>query len=195
MTPNSPTCSYSHLPRSPKSKEHSRWTLISMLLPLVAVMGSLLWIAQSDRGAGIRSKFTSSSSIERRQNIPSSNDLELDFAVAGFPKCGTTFLLKVLGQHPEVTMAPGEFCAVHKKDGANQTKGWLQNVSSSSATSSSIYSQTYGIKCPTMVRSTNAIDNLAQLSHTTRIVVGVRHPVLWFESFYNYRYVSCTLYE
>lgn len=36
--------------------------------------------------------------------------IDLDFAVIGFPKTGTTFLKNVLEQHLEVKMYPDEFC-------------------------------------------------------------------------------------
>jgi len=108
--------------------------------------------------------------------------LAFDFAVAGFPKTGTTFLLEVLDSHPEIRMPKQEFCKIHAKDGDKQTKAWLR---SSHSNSSSIVR--YGIKCPTMIRATNAIENLAKMSSHTRLVVGVRHPLRWFESFYNYR--------
>lgn len=114
-----------------------------------------------------------------------SNRTGLDFAIIGFPKTGTTFLLDVLGQHPEIVMPPSEFCQIHSVTGANETLDWMQTVQSSSPSRSANF--VYGIKCPSMVRNTNAIENLAEMSDKTRLVVGVRHPVKWFESFYNYR--------
>ena len=118
----------------------------------------------------------------------------LSFAVAGFPKAGTTFLLKLLGQHPEIVMPEQEFCMLHRRDGVNETQLLLkemttmqQQPSSSSKEEEPHHNIKYGIKCPTMVRNTNAIDNLAEMSNTTRLIIGLRHPVLFFQSFYNYR--------
>ena len=62
-----------------------------------------------------------------------------------------------------------------------------QPSSSSKEEESHHYNIKYGIKCPTMVRNTNAIDNLAEMSNNTRLIIGLRHPVLFFQSFYNYR--------
>ena len=112
--------------------------------------------------------------------------LALDFAVVGFPKTGTTFLLNILKIHPQIVMPPKEFCQIHHVDGDNRTMAWLENASSSSQSNSGLPLK-YGIKCPTMIRATNAIDNLVKMSDQTRLVVGVRHPVRWFQSFYNYR--------
>lgn len=121
----------------------------------------------------------------------------LSFAVAGFPKTGTTFLLKMLGQHPEIVMPEQEFCAVHHVvHGVNRTQLLLKEMmtmqqqpssSSSKEEEPHHYNIKYGIKCPTMVRNPSAIDNLAKMSDTTRLIIGLRHQVLFFQSFYNFR--------
>jgi hypothetical protein len=43
-----------------------------------------------------------------------------------------------------------------------------------------------GIKCPRIIKETTRLDQLL-LVNTSRVIVGVRHPVYWFESLYNYR--------
>ena len=45
----------------------------------------------------------------------------------------------------------------------------------------------YGIKCPVMIRRMMSIEALMKVSDSTRLIVGVRHPIKWFESYYNYR--------
>ena len=42
-----------------------------------------------------------------------------------------------------------------------------------------------GVKCPRIVKETARLNQL--LNNTSRVIVGVRHPVHWFESLYNYR--------
>ena len=101
---------------------------------------------------------------------------ELDFAVIGFPKTGTSFLLEVLGMHPEITMPPKEFCKIHHENGDKELMHWIKNQ-----TAYHPPEQKYGIKCPTMIRVTNAIENLMKVSDQTRLVIGVRHPILWFQ--------------
>ncbi len=134
--------------------------------------------------------------VHQQQYQVNHHDGGLSFAVVGFPKAGTSFLLKVLGQHPEIVMPKQEFCNLHQKDGANKTQLLLKEMmtmqqqqpsSSSKEEEPRHYNIKYGIKCPTMVRNTNAIDNLAEMSNTTRLIIGLRHPVLFFQSFYNYR--------
>ena len=83
-------------------------------------------------------------------------------------------------------MSKGEFCQVHNvTSGAERVSSWLTDISNSSDTSEN--KTKYGIKCPTMVRDMSAIQNLMKISDHTRLVVGVTHPVKWFENFYNYR--------
>ena len=114
-----------------------------------------------------------------------------DFGIIGYPKTGTTFLLDALNRHPEVVMPvpskgnPREFCELEK---------WFEDMKNISSTTSQSPHKTptptrYGFKCPTMIRSTEGVENLMKIAKDkdTRLVMGLRHPVLWFESFYNYR--------
>eukprot|EP00569_Conticribra_weissflogii_P015737 CAMPEP_0171400362 /NCGR_PEP_ID=MMETSP0880-20121228/7225_1 /TAXON_ID=67004 /ORGANISM="Thalassiosira weissflogii, Strain CCMP1336" /LENGTH=401 /DNA_ID=CAMNT_0011914681 /DNA_START=62 /DNA_END=1264 /DNA_ORIENTATION=- len=133
-----------------------------------------------------------SSGEENSENEHSETDL--DFAVIGFPKTGTTFLLEVLGRHKEIVMilsdnveSGGEFCQIHHKDGDKELLPYLKNKTLDTE------HRKFGIKCPTMVRNTNSIDNLAKISRHTRLIVGVRHPASWFQSFYNYRVMGTHL--
>jgi len=124
------------------------------------------------------------------------NTAGLDFAILGFPKCGTTFLRKVLGYHSEIEMGGrledeghSEFCQIQHNDGVQHTMAWLEHERSLAEASSNNQqlSKQYGIKCPSMVRKPRAIVNLVKQSNEMRLVLGVRHPVRWFESMYNYR--------
>ena len=105
-----------------------------------------------------------------------------DFGIIGYPKTGTTFLLDALNRHPEVVMPPKEFC---------ELENWFEDMKNISATPQSPHKTPtptrYGFKCPKMIRSTKEIENLVKIAKDkdTRLVMALRHPVLWFESFYN----------
>jgi hypothetical protein len=44
-----------------------------------------------------------------------------------------------------------------------------------------------GIKCPMAISDTTGIQLISANFRYTKIIVGVRHPVSFFQSFYNYR--------
>ena len=48
-------------------------------------------------------------------------------------------------------------------------------------------SQRVGIKCPESLKNFRAIHRLSMHSPDTKWVIGMRHPVLFVQSFYNYR--------
>ncbi len=47
----------------------------------------------------------------------------------------------------------------------------------------------FGLKCPRVLYRSHDIDmNICKTYFpTTKVIVGIRHPVMWFESFYNYQ--------
>jgi hypothetical protein len=144
-----------------------------------------------DETNAINNNILTRGSADESKTVSFDPSHKLDFAVIGFPKSGTSFLLEVLGMHPEITMPSKEFCDIHHDNGDKLFMRWIKNQSALHPSG-----QKYGIKCPTMIRVTNAIDNLMKVSDQTRLVVGVRHPVLWFQSFYNYRSVDmCANYK
>lgn len=134
--------------------------------------------------------------------ISTESETILDFAIVGFEKTGTTFLLKALSSHPEVVMPikhselSKQLC-VKKDSGKVVLLDWLNEQhdkdvilrdSRELANKQRQHSiLKHGMKCSDLLRKSLAIENLADLSDKTKLIVGVRHPVLWFQSLYNYR--------
>ena len=108
-----------------------------------------------------------------------------DFVVAGFPKCGTTSLLKAFEQHPETDMAASEQCAI-ASPGQGDAKvrklldGTLSNLSHDPEVKRSF-------KCPTAMYNYKSITRMDAHSPNAKFIVGMRHPVHMLQSFYNYR--------
>jgi len=113
------------------------------------------------------------------------NNITIDFAIYGFPKTGTTTLLNALQRHTEVFMPSSEFCQLHQKGGERSWNNHLLKYSPESI--QTISKQKCGIKCPAFVRLPSATENLLHISDNVRLVIGLRHPIYWFQSFYNYR--------
>lgn len=170
----------------------SSFLIASFTLPLFYVVG--IWLGKNITHSTEKIHETSlrssnwigiGNSLVKGDERFINSDIGVDFAVIGFAKTGTTFLLRILGNHPDVIMDKHEFGGILKEDGVERTMAWLQNVSNT--VDPKLPPKQYGIKNPAMIRTMNGIDNLMKISDHTRLVVGIRHPVLWFQSFYNYR--------
>jgi hypothetical protein len=124
----------------------------------------------------------------------------LDFIVAGFPKCGTTTLLMTLSQHAEIAMPQRESCQLARplqQDDINlqQLQSDLyelkQQHEHKSSASVKVQQQQHklllGIKCPDALKNFKTIHRLALYAPQTKFIIGLRHPLLYLESLYNYR--------
>jgi hypothetical protein len=110
---------------------------------------------------------------------------ELDFIIAGFPKCGTTTLLYALKAHNETDISSDERCAV--ADGGLSDDQALEVLNDSAAELSSSPHIKLGIKCPNILESYETIARIELHSPKAKFVIGMRHPIDMLESFYNYR--------
>lgn len=97
----------------------------------------------------------------------------------GFPKTGTsTLMLYLKNQSQSVFMFSDERCEM----------GWNQHV----PLLVDLYHQyqphlRMGIKCPHDLEVDLALNNYNEFFPATKFIVGLRHPILWFQSFYNFR--------
>lgn len=106
----------------------------------------------------------------------------LDVAIVGFPKCGTTALQDWLSQHPQVKLLPGEpFPLMYRKPYLLVSR--LYNELPPDGPLKFVR----GYKNPLDIRAQPSITTLAELFPKTLLIVGLRHPVHWFESLYNFK--------
>lgn len=103
----------------------------------------------------------------------------LSFAIIGMSKTGTTSLLRTLVN--STNMISKERC-----DLVNDDIPLLLNALYNLKQSSSNPNLPTGIKCPQDVSSTKSIDNYKKHFYKTKLIIGLRHPILWFESLYNF---------
>ena len=105
------------------------------------------------------------------------NGTILDFAIVGFPKCGTTTLEANLGYlapmpiadvctpvHQTVWYSYHNWPKTYQKDGEDKLFR--------------------GTKCPAFIQGKWLLDYSKYLPRT-KLIAGVRHPLLWFQSFWN----------
>jgi hypothetical protein len=104
--------------------------------------------------------------------------------IAGFPKCGTTTLVHAFAAHNETIISLNEKCAI---GGANHAIGpayaKLTEVFAEWSPDPNIKR---GVKCPISLQSHCTLSLLTHHSPETKLIIGVRHPVRFFESHYNY---------
>lgn len=106
----------------------------------------------------------------------------LDFAIVGFPKCGTTALQDWLSQHPQVQLLPGEpYPLMNRKPYLLIWKLYTHLPEDDQM------KFVRGYKNPLDIRVPLSMQYLSKLFPRTLLIIGLRHPVNWFESLYNFK--------
>lgn len=103
----------------------------------------------------------------------------MDFAIVGYPKTATSTKVRWLAKHSEIQMYDHEI--YHMKDGqpANMVRTLYALPEGDQFKR--------GYKAPRDIHNPRALDSFTKYWPKTKFIVGLRHPVLWFESFYNFR--------
>jgi hypothetical protein len=112
-------------------------------------------------------------------------DFLLDFAIIGHAKTGTTLLQSWLRSSKHVRMHDDEVHALTQLEPARMVR-LLYELPACSAGDSCLH----GYKAPRDVCDPNVLDLIATYWPRAKLIVGLRHPIDWFESFYNYRYAE-----
>lgn len=104
---------------------------------------------------------------------------KIDFFLVG---SGTKFLKESLLVHDEISMAEieHELCP----NGASET---ASEIDKNPTITMGQNSRLRGEYCPTFIRNPEQVKILASSSGMDRMVVGLRHPVLFFQDLYNHR--------
>uniref|UniRef100_A0A7S3Q594 Sulfotransferase domain-containing protein n=1 Tax=Chaetoceros debilis TaxID=122233 RepID=A0A7S3Q594_9STRA len=142
-------------------------------------------------------------SIVAAQQKPRPRHKLIDFVIAGFPKCGTTTMLNRLNENPQVYMGGPDARKrkpVDERHELRQNKGHrfqdffdrysMEKINSDThliGSGGKVLKQVVGFKSPEVVRSETFLPNVVELFPAIDMIVSVRHPVLHFESNYNFR--------
>lgn len=100
----------------------------------------------------------------------------MDFAIIAHGKCGTTYLQNILRRHPETDMPEHELHNMRYNDIAGMIEALLELEPTKKR----------GYKAPNDLGRLVALKAIHQYWPDTKLIVGVRHPVSHFESWYNY---------
>ena len=104
----------------------------------------------------------------------------LDFAIIGHPKTATSFVMRWLARHDdEVQMYQREIHSLTYY----QPGSFVREMYDLPHGSQYIR----GYKAPRDIQDRRVLRFLREYWPSTSIIVGLRHPIQWFESFYNYR--------
>jgi len=128
------------------------------------------------------------SMIDER-SIRNETDL-IDFAIAGFAKCGTTTLMKTTSAVEQVYMGnlvgtPREVNDINNDDMDTFRKRYIDHQRYFSDGGLRLLN---GFKTPVILQSQSFLTNLFNHYPSIDLVVSVRHPILHFQSAYNYFY-------
>ena len=101
---------------------------------------------------------------------------------AGFPKCGTTGVVSNL---MHITpYSGGDVCTPPDSTVYYAYKNWVKAEKKKNPNQDITLKFLRGTKCPKILE-TGYISEYSKKLPKTRLLVGIRHPVLWFQSFYN----------
>ena len=98
----------------------------------------------------------------------------------GHVKCGTSSMMEWLGTHPQIACIPGEVPLLPLGKIGLLAKRLYNGLDADPM-------KLRGFKNPTDIQNLKAIRLLREYFPQTKLLIGIRHPVLWFESFYNHR--------
>ena len=131
--------------------------------------------------------------IDKNGKVISDISWMLDFAIIGFPKSGTSFLKNYLNQTEETFVYHREFCIKKSSDLTRFVEVYhelhvrfqqQQQVQHNNNNNQRIR---FGLKCPGVLYRSHDMNIYKTYFPNTKFIVGIRHPVIWFESFYNYQ--------
>ena len=102
-------------------------------------------------------------------------DWLLDFAILGHAKCATTYLMNWLRQHEKVQMHGYEVCDLNNRQPASLVRKLFTELPAGEQFMR-------GFKCPGHF-SREPLRYFRQYLQKTKLIVGLRHPVRWFERY------------
>jgi hypothetical protein len=165
--------------QSKKNQNITTTTATTTTLPSIDIMKTSVPLLSNVHEPIPRPPFHSI--VTGRWNITGDASWLLNFAIVGFPKCGTSTLMHHLENHDEMHVFDIERCDLTGNQQATLIRDLYHDMPKGSH-------YVRGIKCPQDVESTQlSIQAYQTWFPSTKFIVGVRHPILWFESFYNFR--------
>lgn len=139
---------------------------------------------------------------DKEENITGNVQFLLDFAIIGHAKCGTTTFLKWMKDHAAEALVLGDESYELRRGLPARLVHRLYNLQPSVATTSKKTNDSFtsvhnhdrttltfrrGYKSPSEIQDQRSLRYIRTYFPKTKLIVGIRHPVFWFESLYNFR--------
>jgi len=149
----------------------------------------------TDASAAVREESISTllevpplSELVQEEEVQGDISFMVDFAIIGNPKCGTTFLMHWLSRTKDTFVHNGELCSMSKNMPHELTNKYYHQVTDSGriALTDEGHRIKGGLKCPKEISTESGLDNWSRFFPETKFIIATRHPVSWFQSFYNY---------
>ena len=140
---------------------------------------SALHVAHENVQQGSRDELPPLSSLisNKEEGIIGDVSFLLDFAIVGHPKTATTEHMYWLAEHPEISMRQKE---IHSM-GHHQPAELVETLYK-------LKPGKRGYKSPHELQRKHVVEYYRKYFPTTKLIVGLRHPVRWFESHYNFNW-------
>jgi hypothetical protein len=112
----------------------------------------------------------------------------LDYSIIGMPKTGTTSIMRLLSNYT-LPLDNSERCDLVVGDVPLLVNDLieLQQQQQYDSHTQQQKQKLKGIKCPQDITTLKSVQNYAAYFNKTKLVIGIRHPIKWFESFYNFQ--------
>lgn len=103
----------------------------------------------------------------------------VDFGILGFGKCGTSTMMVWLKEHPEIQAFGRELGDLMQQQPGRFVRRFYEKLAAGP--------YIRGYKAPQDISQTHIIDYYRRYWPRAKLIIGIRHPVHWFESLYNFR--------
>ncbi len=109
----------------------------------------------------------------------------IDFVIAGFPKCGTTYLQNHIFYESPSVFIPHHETHYLANDKYEEFRNEFSNANHNNSSRSSTV--VVGYKSPFELGHEKSLRNLQALFPNIKMIVALRHPIWQFQSLYNYQ--------
>jgi len=181
-----------------KIKPNEMYISLSTLLLLAILTSRVLCHDESERRNG-NLRAASLSDPRTRKVMEKEYRKGVDFFIMGWPKTGTSSMMAYLDSSKELKVVTKNIdenadAAEFHLEGPEDIDILFDRIELDYLLSNEEEELQYGIKWPGAISSrgmgTESIEYLEKYNPVgteTKLLIGMRHPVRWFESFYNYR--------